>query len=180
MGIAALNPSYLAGALVLRSSQPILQSITANVAVGTEMKHLQVLAGVAALAAAAVQCRYLLGIGHATTNIQPLTTALYVLFFWVLWAYGRMPDFITPVFKLGQTAIRSIAFIAIIGPLLMAFAISSTSEVARASMVKYGVLNAGIMAAYLLVAIVLFFGDRWLGVAGRLLKLGREFPRRST
>lgn len=140
------------------------------------MKYAQGLIALAVLCAAATQCYYLLGIGRGTTNMQPLTAALYILFFWVLWGYARISNFIAPLFSLDKRAVKFLAVAVVLVPLLMALLIGSSSDTAHVAMMKFGVLNAVLMAGYLLIALVALFGDRWLGPIARLLKFGRNFP----
>ncbi len=144
------------------------------------MKYMQAIVGLLALCAVAAQCSYLMRIDHGVTNIQPLTSALYVLFFWILWGYARISDFLNPVILLSKGAVRVIAAIAAILLLLTSFAIASSSPTAQLAMVNFGALNAALVACYLFVAMVALFGDQWLGPIAKLLKFGRKFPVKQT
>jgi len=140
------------------------------------MKSIQMAVGVFALAASAVQCYYLIGIGLWTTKMQPLTAILYILFFWILWGYARIGDFIPPLLNASDRLIKVLSLMMVAVSVLMVIFISQASDVASNSMMKFGFLNGAIMACYLLVALVAIFGDKWLGFVARMLKMGREFP----
>jgi hypothetical protein len=109
--------------------------------------------------------------------MQPLTATLYILFFWILWGYARIGNFIQPLLKTSSGLIKLLAAISVVGSALLVVFIGSASDGARIAMMKFGVLNGVIMACYLLIAIVSIFGDKWLGFVARILKMGREFPR---
>ncbi|MBW8852625.1 MAG: hypothetical protein JF600_17820 [Xanthomonadales bacterium] len=141
------------------------------------MKIIQLAVGVLALAASAVQFYYLIGIGQWTTRMQPLTAILYILFFWILWGYARIDNFIPPLLSASHRLIKVISLTVVAISVLMVFFISQTSGATSNSMMKFGFLNGAIMACYFLVALVSLFGDKWLGFVARMLKMGREFPR---
>lgn len=130
----------------------------------------------AAILAASTQLVLVHGIGSTTTNVQPVTTALYLLFFLVMAGYSRIQWRLRPLVGLRTFAVRILALLQATACLLAFFAISSSSPEAHDAMVNYGVINLALLLAYALIATTLIFGDAWLGPVAGFLKFGREFP----
>lgn len=140
------------------------------------MKYIQIPLGLASAAITVMQLYYVMGVGNRTSNNQPLTALFYILFFWVLWAYARIPAYIRPVITLSNASVRwAAAVLALVGSAVSLHSCLKSPE-SLAAMSNFGVLNVALMFGYSLVFLVLIFGDIWLGFFAKLLKFGRRFP----
>lgn len=140
------------------------------------IRAIQIVLAIGAVYAALTQLVLVLGIGSTTTNDDSLTTALYLLFFFVMAGYSRIQWRLRPLVGLRTFAVRILALLQATACLLAFFAISSSSPEAHDAMVNYGVINLALLLAYALIATTLIFGDAWLGPVAGFLKFGREFP----